>query len=130
SGGVRPDGRSRAARGHRALLARPISLLEASSDPPLRPSGRPGSHALQELRNAASFAETLALSMGCRFIDGEYLLAGTSRPSASAIVWTWYGLALQQMLTYFISRVRVWSANCAISKCVHPKGSSARGKAC
>jgi hypothetical protein len=45
-------------------------------------------HAFQMLRNMASFAETSARNMGCRFIDGEYLLAGTSRPSASAIART------------------------------------------
>jgi len=45
-------------------------------------------HAFQVLRNMASFAETSARNMGCRFIDGEYLLAGTSRPSASAIART------------------------------------------
>src|SRR5690348_1893037 len=42
-------------------------------------------HAFQALRNMASLAETCSRNMGCRSIDGEYLLAGTSRPSASAI---------------------------------------------
>jgi hypothetical protein len=45
-------------------------------------------HAFQVLRNMASLAETCSRNMGCRSIDGEYLLAGTSRPSASAIART------------------------------------------
>jgi len=45
-------------------------------------------HAFQVLRNMASLAETCSRNMGCRSIDCEYLLAGTSRPSASAIART------------------------------------------
>ena len=36
---------------------------------------------------------------GCRSMDGEYLLAGTVRPSASAMARTWCGPAPQQMPT-------------------------------
>jgi hypothetical protein len=39
------------------------------------------SYAFQACRNAASLAETSALNMECKAIDGEYLLAGTSQPS-------------------------------------------------
>jgi hypothetical protein len=56
-------------------------------------------HAFQELRNVASFVETSAPNIGCRSSDGEYLLAGTSRPSASAIARMWCGPAPQQMPT-------------------------------
>jgi len=51
-------------------------------------ASRLADHAFQVLRNMASFAETCSRNMGCRSIDGEYLLAGTSRPSASAIART------------------------------------------
>src|SRR5215469_18307378 len=47
-----------------------------------------GLHAFQELRKVASLVDTVARNIGCRSIDGEYLLAGTSRPSASAIART------------------------------------------
>ena len=43
---------------------------------------------VQLCRKAASLAATSARNMGCRSIDGEYLLAGTSRPSASAMART------------------------------------------
>ena len=36
-------------------------------------------------------AATSARNIGCRSIDGEYLLAGTTRPSASAMARTWCG---------------------------------------
>jgi hypothetical protein len=45
-------------------------------------------HPVQMGRNAASLAEMSARNIGCKFIEGEYLLAGTSRPSASAIART------------------------------------------
>ena len=45
-------------------------------------------HAVQLCRKAASLAATSARNMGCRSIDGEYLLAGTSRPRASAMART------------------------------------------
>ena len=45
-------------------------------------------HAVQVCRKAASLAATSARNIGCRSIDGEYLLAGTSRPSASAMART------------------------------------------
>ncbi len=48
----------------------------------------PGRHTVQLCRKAASLAATSARNMGCRSIDGEYLLAGTSRPSASAMART------------------------------------------
>ena len=56
-------------------------------------------HPVQVCRKAASFAEMSARNMGCRSIDGEYLPAGTSRPSASAMARTWCGPAPQQMPT-------------------------------
>jgi hypothetical protein len=56
-------------------------------------------YAFQLCRKAASLAETSARNIGWRSIDGEYLLAGTSRPSASAMARTWCGPAPQQMPT-------------------------------
>jgi hypothetical protein len=60
-------------------------------------TGRPGGlprrqgqarQPVQECRKAASLAEMSARNIGCKSMDGEYLLAGTSRPSASAIART------------------------------------------
>ncbi len=45
-------------------------------------------YALHVSRNAESLAVTSARYIGCRSMDGEYLLAGTVRPSASAMART------------------------------------------
>ena len=51
----------------------------------------PWLYADQECRKAASSAATSARNIGCSSIAGEYRLAGTSRPSASAMARTWCG---------------------------------------
>jgi len=48
------------------------------------PFGQKDCQAFQLCRKAASLAETSARNIGWGSIDGEYRLAGTSRPSASA----------------------------------------------
>ena len=55
--------------------------------------------AFQVDKKAVSLAETSARNIGWSSIDGEYRLAGTSRPRASAIARTWCGPAPQQMPT-------------------------------
>ena len=71
---------SRPPPGPPRLTGSPLSL-GALCEPELR-------HAVQLCRKAASLAATSARNMGCRSIDGEYLLAGTSRPRASAMART------------------------------------------
>src|ERR1700733_3269285 len=50
----------------------------------------------QAARTFASTAAPATPRMGCSSMAGAYLLAGTSRPSASAIARTWCGAPPQQ----------------------------------
>src|ERR1019366_3003118 len=80
---------TQALRVRMSLLARLVhhyGRLASAATPPGYDVSQPGYAAFQVSRNAASLAETSARNMGCSSIDGEYLLAGTVRPSASAMV--------------------------------------------
>ena len=79
-----------------AITLRPESVRGDQADPAVRAVAK-RVQAFQLCRKAASLAETSARNIGWRSIDGEYRLAGTSRPSASAIARTWCGPAPQQM---------------------------------
>ena len=70
---------------------------QAAREPrPVRSQDR---YASQLCRKAAFRAARSARNIGCSSIDGEYRLAGTSRPRASAMARTWCGPAPQQMPT-------------------------------
>ena len=68
---------------------------------PSKPSSRSlgSGQAFQPAAKLASRAVTASRYMGWSSSAGEYLLAGTSRPSASAMARTWCGPAPQQMPT-------------------------------
>src|ERR1700722_12595741 len=81
----------------------------------------------QAARTFASTAEPATPRMGCKSIAGAYLLAGTSRPRASAMVRTWCGAPPRPTLMYFTPRWRAAPANAGMSNRVHENGSSASG---
>jgi Flp pilus assembly protein TadD len=84
-------------RGTAVLVAAGLALAGCATGRPQSPTGlnRPEPaesascrQAFQLDRKAASLAEISDRNIGCSSIDGEYLLAGTSRPSASAMART------------------------------------------
>src|ERR1039458_6455067 len=99
-----------------ARLVHHYGRLASAATPPGYDVSQPGYAAFQVSRNAASLAETSARNMGCSSIDGEYLLAGTVRPSASAMARTWCGPPPQQTPMYSTPRSRAARAKSARSE--------------
>jgi hypothetical protein len=90
-----------------AAACKHLPLLEQPGQPDRRPDHRRladprprlNAQAFQSSRKPASLVMTAPRNIGCSSSAGEYLLAGTSRPSASAMARTWCGPAPQQMPT-------------------------------
>ena len=83
-----------------------VARLYLSADWRQAARARPLSRALETVRAAPLLLEALAVwdrrtraGEGSNFTDGEYRLAGVTRPTASAIARTWCGAPPQQIPT-------------------------------